>query len=73
MDRMLLWIGRIAGFVGVLICAIAVAARIAGYWHLGTYSVGTLLLGGMAAMLVACLAYAAAVAERTPGQGRDSR
>lgn len=72
MESLLLWIGRMAGFAGVAISAIAVAARLAGYWHLGTYSVGTLLLGGMAAMLVACLAYAAAIAERKQGRGGNA-
>jgi len=65
MENVLLWIGRAAGFAGVLICAVAVASRLAGIWHIGNYPVGTLLLGGMAAMLMACLAYAAAIAERT--------
>jgi hypothetical protein len=65
MENVLLWIGRAAGIVGVLTCAIAVASRVAGSWHLGSYSVGTLLLGGMAAMLLACLAYVAAIAEGT--------
>jgi hypothetical protein len=64
METLLRWIGRIAGCLGVLLCVIAIASRLARTWHLGGFPVGTLLLGGMAAMLVACLAYLASIAER---------
>jgi hypothetical protein len=60
---LLLWIGRIGGAVGVLLCVIAVLARIRGMFGLAGFQVGTVLLAGMAAMLVGCLGYLAAIAE----------
>jgi hypothetical protein len=55
--------GRIGGAVGVLLCVIAVLARIRGMFGLAGFQVGTVLLAGMAAMLVGCLGYLAAIAE----------
>ena len=55
MDDFLLWIGRISGIVGVLISAIAAATRGIGAYALGNFQAGTLLLVGIAAMMVACL------------------
>ena len=63
MTILLLWIGRIGGAVGVLLCVIAVLARIRGMFGLAGFQVGTVLLAGMAAMLVGCLGYLAAIAE----------
>jgi hypothetical protein len=62
--NLLLWIGRIGGAVGLLMCAIAVLTRVRGDYILAGYQVGTVLLAGMAAMLVGCLGYLAAIAER---------
>jgi hypothetical protein len=64
MIKFLLWVGRIGGIVGLLLASVAVGARLTGQWRVGDMSVGTLLLGGVAAMVVAVLAYAAAIAER---------
>jgi hypothetical protein len=55
MDDFLLWIGRVSGIVGVLVSALAVATRGAGAYALGNFQAGTLLLAGIAAMVVACL------------------
>ena len=63
MTILLLWIGRIGGASGVLLCAIAVLTRIRGMYGLAGFQVGTVLLAGMAAMLVGCLGYLAAIAE----------
>lgn len=64
MENLLLWVGRLAGLVGVLVCAVAFVGRVSGTWILGGFQVGTLLQGGMAAMLLGCLAYIANLAER---------
>ena len=64
MNDLLIWIGRIAGIVGVLVGVGAVAARAVGFWHVGSMSSGSLLQAGVAAMVVAILAYVAAIAER---------
>lgn len=58
MEKLLVWTGRLAGLVGVLICAVAVVARFKGAFWLGGLQVGTLLQGGMAAMLLGCLSLA---------------
>jgi hypothetical protein len=62
--KLLLWVGRSAGAVGVLLCVVAAVVRMRGVYALAGFQVGTLLLAGMAAMLVGCLGYIAAVAER---------
>ena len=64
MIKLLLWMGRVGGVVGVILCAVAVMVRLGGAYNLGGFQVGTLLLGGMAAMLFGCLGYLASVAER---------
>ena len=61
---LLLWLGRVAGVGGAAVCIIAIALRVAGYWHVSSFAVGTLLQAGMAGMLLGCLAYVAALAER---------
>jgi hypothetical protein len=57
MDDFLLWIGRLAGIVGVLISAVAGATRGAGAYALGNFQASTLLLVGMAAMIAGCLCF----------------
>jgi hypothetical protein len=65
METLLLWLGRVAGLSGLLICALAFGVRLMGAWYLGSVPVATLLQAGMAAMIFACLAYCACIAERT--------
>jgi hypothetical protein len=64
MNTLLLWMGRLGGVVGVILCAVAVIVRLRGAYNLGGFQVGTLLLAGVAAMLLGCLGYLAALAER---------
>ena len=64
MQRLLLWIGRIGGVVGVIVCAIAILMRMRGVYNFAGFQIGTLLLGGVAAMVLGCLGYIAALAER---------
>jgi hypothetical protein len=64
MHVFLLWVGRLAGTVGVLITAVAVLTRFAGSYQLGSFQVVTLLQAGTAAMVLACLGYVASSAER---------
>ena len=61
---MLIWAARIAGVAGVAATVIAVAGRLGGSYWVAGFQVGTVLQAAMAAMLVACLAYLAALAER---------
>lgn len=67
METLLRWMGRVAGVAGVLICAGAILARLAGSYVVAGFQVGTLLLAGIAAMAAGCLSYLALLAER----GRD--
>jgi len=53
METLLLGCGRIAAGAGVLICIVAIVARLTGRFFLGTMQVGSVLQGGMAALLVA--------------------
>jgi ribosomal protein L27 len=64
MGNLLLWIGRLGGILGVLVSAGAVVARYRGTYNVGGFQVGTLLLAGIAAMVVGCLGYLAFMAER---------
>jgi hypothetical protein len=61
--QILLWIGRLSGAVGVLLTVASVAARLTGRYQLGTFQSLTLLDAGTAGMVMACLAYIAAMAE----------
>ena len=63
MNMLLRWIGRTAGLVGVLLCAASVVLRASGAFFVGGLQVGTLLQVGVAAMMLGCLAYVAALAE----------
>ncbi len=64
METLLVWIGRLAATVGVIVCAVAAAVRLSGSFWLGGFQLGTLLLGGMAAMLVGCICFLAVLTNR---------
>lgn len=68
MGMLLIWIGRLGGILGIVLAGIAVVTRVGGAFYARGYQVGTLLQAGMALMLLGCLAYAAAIAER-PARG----
>ena len=57
MNNLLLWLGRLAGVVGALVCVAAIAVRVGGQYWMGGYQVGTLLLAGSAAMVGGCLCF----------------
>jgi hypothetical protein len=66
MNNLLLWIARLAGSAGALLTALTIVARLGGTWYLGGVSVGTLLLAGIAGMVLGCLGYLAALVEGKP-------
>lgn len=70
MVMFLIWAARLSAIVGVMLCAIAVIARLAGMHWLGGFEALTLLQGGMAAMLFACLCYLARLVEDRPRNQR---
>ena len=57
MDNLLLWMARAAGVSGVLLCVVAVVARLNGQYLLGGFQVGTLFQAGIAAMIAGCLCF----------------
>jgi len=59
-----MWIGRLGGVLGLLLIACAVLARFRGTYNLAGFQVGTLMLAGIAVMVVGCLGYLAFLAER---------
>ena len=64
LQRFLLWVGRLAGFLGVLICAVAIVARLSGMYGIIGFQVGTVLQAGVATMVLGCLGYLALLARR---------
>ena len=64
LQNLLLWVGRVAGVVGVLICAVAVIARLSGEFLVINFQTGTLLQAGNTVMLLGCLSYVALLARR---------
>jgi len=64
MSHLLIWMGRIAGLVGLVAVVCAVTLRATGVWHLGGLQLGTLMNAGVAAMVLGTWAYAASLAER---------
>jgi len=65
MQALLIWMARIAAVAGVALIGVAAIARLSGVYSLGSFQSATLLQGGMAAVLLACLGYLASLAERT--------
>jgi hypothetical protein len=65
MESLLLWMGRIAGIVGLAISALAAYQRLTGAYFAGGFQVGTLLLAGITGMLVACLCLLLVLTERS--------
>ena len=63
METLCKWIARLAGIAGVAAIAVAIISRLAGAYLLGSFQVGTILQAGMAAAVIACLAYLVVLAE----------
>jgi hypothetical protein len=66
MEILLLWVGRLAGLIGVVLCSWAVYNRVAGAFFAGGFQVGTLLQGGMTAILLGCLCLLIVLTNRPP-------
>lgn len=48
------WAGRIVGIVGLLLCALAVLARITGHYTVAGFEAGTFLVAGIAGLAAGC-------------------
>jgi hypothetical protein len=64
METLLIWIGRLAGVAGVVLCVIAGATRLLGAYWLGQFQTTTLLQVGIAGMVLGCLCLLMALLER---------
>lgn len=64
MQALLIWVGRLAGTAGAALSIAAVLARAANQYYLAGVSAGAVLQLGTSAMVLGCLAYLAATAER---------
>ena len=54
MDNALMTIGRIAGVVGILVCAVAIIGRLLGNYHMLGFEAVTLLHGGTSVVVIGC-------------------
>lgn len=54
MDDLWLWLGRIAGVIGIVSCAVGVLVRLSGAYFVAGFQVGTLLTAGVAALVAGC-------------------
>ncbi len=54
MQQWLLRGGQLVGLIGILLMAVGVLARLAGYFHIGGFATGTLMLAGIGAVSVGC-------------------
>ena len=63
MRTLLIWVARLSALAGVALIALAVVTRFSGSYKVGSFDVATVLFGGMVAMVTACLAYTASIAE----------
>lgn len=60
---LLIWVGRVAGLIGLAAVGGSVMLRASGSWYLGGLQLGTLMNAGVAAMVLGTWAYAASLAE----------
>ena len=56
MPRLYAFAGDAAAVLGILACMVAGLGRLAGYYHILGFEALTLLIGGIALMVAACLA-----------------
>jgi hypothetical protein len=63
MRTLLIWAARLSALAGLVLIALAVVTRFGGAYKVASFDVATVLFGGMVAMVAACLAYVAALAE----------
>lgn len=60
----LLWLGRIAGACGALLCLFSVVFRLRGEYWISVFQIGTLLQAGIAAMVFGCFCLLALLTQR---------
>lgn len=63
MKELLLWLGRVAGLGGLLLCLVALGSRFSGSHWVAGFQVGTVLQAGTAAMVFGGLCFLAWLVE----------
>jgi hypothetical protein len=66
LDKLALLTARSSGVVGLVVTLVGVVARLTGRSVLGGFESATLLHGGVAAMVLGCLAYLYVLVEHRP-------
>jgi hypothetical protein len=64
MTNLLLRAGQLAGLLGILLMAFAVAARLSGRYALGDFQIGTLLLASVGGLAVGSFLILWSIADR---------
>lgn len=59
--------GQLIGLLGLLLMVFAVVARLAGHFLVGGFQTGTLMMAGVAAVVVGSFLLLWALVERGPG------
>lgn len=65
MNDLLLWLGRLAGVAGLLLCLVAVGVRLSGHYFLGGFQLGTLIQVGTAGLAAGCFGLLLSVTARS--------
>ena len=58
---LMLWVARVVGIGGVLVCVVAVIARLSGEFAMFGFQTFTVLQASSAMMLVGCVSYLALI------------
>jgi hypothetical protein len=66
LDKLALLAARASGLAGLAATLVAVLARLSGHYVVGRFESSTLLNGGIAAMVLGCLAYLYVLVEHRP-------
>lgn len=66
MNATLLLLGRLAGFIGLILCLVAGFARLAGWHWFGSFEIVTLLQIGIGGMVFGCFCLLLALTGRRP-------
>ncbi len=64
MEKLLLWLGRVAGIGGLVLCLVAAMLRLRGDFYLGTLQLVTLLQAGIAGIVIGCFLLLLVLIER---------
>ncbi len=68
MANLLLWLGRVAGVVGITVCVVAAGARLSGQYILAGFELGTLFQAGTSAMIAGCFCLLSVMTIRSKGE-----